>query len=263
MLVEVPHAGLGLPAEVRGLLAVNAEAVRRDADAWVDALYRDAPAHGATLVAAELSRYVVDLNRAEGDVDEWAVTGAGSVGGEHPRGVVWRESGEGRAALRRPLTRQEFEERLERYHRPYHRALAAELARLRGEHRDVVLLAAHSMPSTGKTARGDTIRRADVVPGTRAKSTAARPLIDAVEQHFRAAGLSVRHDDPYRGGATTARWGRVHEGFHAVQVELNRDLYMDEESGDPKPERFAWLSGVCMGLVDRLTAVLDAGVLRR
>ena len=146
MLVEVPHAGLGLPAEVRALLAVNAEAVRRDADAWVDALYRDAPAHGATLVAAELSRYVVDLNRAEGDVDEWAVTGAGAVGGEHPRGVVWRESGEGRAALRRPLTRQEFEERLARYHRPYHRALAAELARLRGEHRDVVLLAAHSMP---------------------------------------------------------------------------------------------------------------------
>ena len=46
-------------------------------------------------------------------------------------------------------------------------------------------------------------------------------------------------------------------------MELNRDLYMDEESGDPKPERFAWLSGVCMGLVDRLTAVLDAGVLRR
>lgn len=262
MLVEVPHAGIALPPEARALLTVGADAIRRDADAWVDALYRGAPARGATLLAAELSRYVVDLNRDEGDVDEWAVAGARAEGAEHPRGVVWRETGDGRAALRRPLTREEFEARLERYHRPYHRALAAELARLRGEHRDVVLVAAHSMPSTGKTARGDVVRRADVVPGTRGKTTAARAVIDAVEQHFRAAGLSVRHDDPYRGGATTARWGRPHEGFHAVQIELNRALYMDEDDGDPRPERFDWLADVCAGLVDRLTALVDAGALR-
>jgi N-formylglutamate amidohydrolase len=101
-----------------------------------------------------------------------------------------------------------------------------------------------------------------VVPGTRGKTTAARAVIDAVEQHFRAAGLSVRHDDPYRGGATTARWGRPHEGFHAVQVELNRALYMDEDDGDPRPERFDWLADVCAGLVDRLAALVDAGALR-
>jgi N-formylglutamate amidohydrolase len=88
-------------------------------------------------------------------------------------------------------------------------------------------------------------------------------VIDAVEQHFRAAGLSVRHDEPYRGGATTARWGRPHEGLHAVQVELNRGLYMDESSGDPKPEAFHWLAGVCEALIDRLAGRLDAGPLGR
>lgn len=263
MVVEVPHAGLGLPGEVRALLLAGADDLRRDADAWVDALYRGAPARGATLLAAELSRYVVDLNRDESDVDEWTVAALPSDGFEHPRGVVWRETGEGRAALRRPLTRAEFEERLARYHRPYHRALADEVARLRRGHRDVVIVAAHSMPSVGRGQRGEGLRRADVVPGTRGKSTAARAVIDAVEQHFRAAGLSVRHDEPYRGGATTARWGRPHEGLHAVQVELNRGLYMDESSGDPKPEAFHWLAGVCEALIDRLAGLLDAGPLGR
>lgn len=255
MLVEVPHAGTTLTPEARALLTVGDEAVLRDADAWVDVLYRDAPKHGATLLVAELSRYVVDLNREEDDVDAWTVAGMKTSSGEHPRGVVWRETGDGTAALRRPLTREEFEARLERHYRPYHRTLAEELTRLRDTHGHVVLLAAHSMPSTGRTAQGAWSRRADVVPGTRGKSTAARAIIDVVEQHFRAAGLSVRHDDPYRGGATTARWGRPDEGFHAVQIELNRALYMNESSGVPKPEGLEWLAGVCASLVGKLTTL--------
>mgnify|MGYP000328933003 CR=1 FL=1 len=85
-----------------------------------------------------------------------------------------------------------------------------------------------------------------------------------VRQRF---GLFANRGDEARmlfltGGATTARWGQPHDNIHAVQVELNRALYMDEDDGDPRPERFDWLADVCAGLVDRLTALVDAGALR-
>ncbi len=260
VVVEVPHASVALPEEVRASLLVSANTVRRDADSYVDELYRDAPSKGATLLSASVSRYVVDLNRDEGDVDEWSVRGAGQREREFPRGVIWRESGDGKAALRSPLSLDEFEARLARYYRPYHATLRDELTAMRARHRRVLLVAAHSMPSTGLSTRnGLLVRRADVVPGTQSRSTAAAALIDAVELHFRAAGLSVRHDDPYRGGATTLRWGRPHEGFHAIQIELNRALYMNEATGDPKPEGLAWLTALCGSLIERLAEVITEG----
>lgn len=259
VVVEVPHASVALPEEVRASLLVGATTVRRDADSYVDELYRDAPSHGATLLTAAVSRYAVDLNRDEGDFDEWSVRGAEQREREFPRGVIWRESGDGKAALRSPLTREEFDARIERYYRPYHTALRDELATMRARHGRALLVSAHSMPSMGISTRsGLPIRRADVVPGTHSRSTAAGALIDAVESHFRAAGLSVRHDDPYRGGATTVRWGRPREGLHAIQIELNRGLYMNESTGDPKPEAIAWLTGLCAALIERLAMVITS-----
>lgn len=257
VLVEIPHAGMRIPAEVADLVAADPREVQRDADAYVDELFRAAGTRGATVLAAELSRYVVDLNRDETDVDASTVEGAGQ--GPYPRGVVWRETAEGRPALRRALTRVEFRDRLERYYRPYHRALADEVRRLREQFGHVVLLAAHSMPSGDRGRPAGTERRADVVPGTRGRSTAGEALIRAVDLHFRSAGLLVRHDDPYRGGATTVRWGRPAEGLHAIQIELNRALYMDEASGWRRPEGFRWLGRLCEDLVPRLAeAVLRA-----
>lgn len=253
VLVEVPHAGLEVPAEVRALLTVDDRVVLRDADAWVDALVGDVVSQGATLLTARCSRYVVDLNRDESDHDPGSVAGSTQPKGAAPRGVIWRESSEGSPVLRRPLTREEFAGRIARYHRPYHRALAAELEAMRARHGAVVMLCAHSMPATGRAQLGQAPRRrADVVPGTRGRSTAGAALIDAVDAHFRAAGLSVRHDDPYRGGATTQRYGRPAAGMHAIQVELNRDLYMDERALAPRPDAMAWLRTLCTALVAKL-----------
>jgi N-formylglutamate amidohydrolase len=259
LIVEVPHAGLDVPVDVADTLSVAERDLRRDADLYVDELYRAVPSCGATLLAARVSRYVVDLNRFEHDVDAAAVPGAPNARVNVPRGVIWRESTEGQRALRRPLTAAEFELRMERYYRPYHRALAAEIDAARQRFGHVILLSAHSMPSVGRAGHDDEgVRRADVVPGTQGRTTAHPAIIDAVETHFRAAGLSVRHDDPYRGGATTIRWGRAREGIHAVQVELNRALYMDEVSLARRQERFRWLASVCESLAERL-ADLDPG----
>ncbi len=255
VVVEVPHAGTLVPPEVRASLRVDDATMRRDADAYVDELYRDAVRAGAVMLVATASRYVVDLNRDEGDVDAAAVEGVSRSRPACPRGVIWRETGDGEPALRGRLTQAEYAQRVARWYRPYHEALAKELEALHRRHGRVVLLSAHSMPSMGRRAEtGALRRRADVVPGTRGRTTAEGGCIDAVDAWFRAAGLTVTHDDPYRGGATTARWGRPREGFHAVQVEVNRALYMDEATTTRRPDGVRWLSSLCVGVVERLAA---------
>jgi N-formylglutamate amidohydrolase len=95
------------------------------------------------------------------------------------------------------------------------------------------------MPSVGRAAHGDAdaVRavRADVVPGTRGRTSAAAPFIDHVDAHARAAGLTVAHDDPYQGGYTTQHYGRPDLQIHVVQVELARRLYMDEPTLSKHP----------------------------
>lgn len=255
VLVEIPHAGLDVPAPWAATLDAPAERVQRDADLWVDELFAGARELGAVYLRATVSRYVLDLNRNVEDIDSALVPGLATARPNVPRGVLWREGTDGRPVHRRPLRPEEFRARIEALWRPYHAALEGELLALRQRFGFAILLSGHSMPSAARHPDGsEGPRRADVVPGTLGRSTAARAAIDVVEQHFRTAGMTVRHDEPYRGGATTARWGRPAQGLHAVQVELNRALYMDERSL-ARREGFRWVASLCAGLVDKLGAL--------
>ncbi len=228
LVVEIPHAGLWVDGPTLALLAAPARALGRDADLYVDELYADAPARGATALVAHVSRYVCDLNRSEHDLDGETVEGA-PAGARATRGIVWRLTSDGARVLDGPLPRRELERRLDAYYRPYHRMLASLLERKRAKFGYAVLLAAHSMPSVGRAAHGDAHQpRADVVPGTRGRSSASARVIDAVDALARQNELSVAHDDPYQGGFTTQHYGRPDAGLHVVQVELARRLYMDE-----------------------------------
>mgnify|MGYP001576376835 CR=1 FL=1 len=252
VLVEVPHAGLAVPEEVRETLLVPREVVLRDSDLFVDKLYANAPTQGASLLVANVSRYVVDLNRSADDVDRHTVPDHPDPRGLQPRGVVWRVTSEGKPALRAPLSYETLQDRLRRYHAPYHDALLARLESKRERFGHAVLLAAHSMPSL---SRGATTPRADVVPGTRGRSTADARLIDCVQAHFREAGLTVRHDDPYRGGWSTATYGRPDAHWHAVQIELNRALYVEEATSRPKDGDFEALETIVLALIRKLGAL--------
>lgn len=255
VLVEVPHAGLAIPDSVKDELAIGLTEIVRDADLYVDKLYTNAPNEGAALLVAATARYVVDLNRAPDDVDAETVIDHPMPRANQPRGVVWRATTDGRPALKRPLRYVELKARLDAFHAPYHEAIERTLEEVRGRFGFAVLLAAHSMPSVGRSAHTDSgVRRADVVPGTRGRTTANSSLIDLVDSHFKRAGLTVRHDDPYRGGFTTAHYGRPALGVHAIQVELNRALYMNEETSEPKQAEFEALARVLSDLVGKLGA---------
>ena len=253
ILVEVPHAGVGIPEAVRGELALDDEGVKRDADLYVDRLYERAPELGATLVFTEISRFVVDLNRAADDVDSLSVAGHPSPRPEAPRGVIWRIATDGKPALRGPLSLASYRARLAAYHAPYHLALDEAVASLQARFGRVIVLSGHSMPSVGKATHADPGKlRAEVVPGDRRGQSCAQAVMLAAMAHFEGAGLSVAPNDPYLGGETTRRLGRPLEGIHALQVELNRALYMDERTFAIKDRGFDRLRGLCEGLVERL-----------
>jgi len=253
VLVEVPHSGLQVPPEIESEIDATPLAVLRDSDIYVDQLYQRAPEHGATMLVSRVSRYVVDLNRGPEEVDSAAVPRHPRARHIPARGVVWRARTDGTPLLRAPLTIEQFTRRLALFYEPYHQTLRDVAARMREEHGRVVILAAHSMPSAGRRMLGGgEIRRADVVPGTRGRSTADGRIIDLIDSHFRQAGLSVKHDDPYRGGWTTSSYGAPKRGQHAVQIELNRALYVDERTSEIKKNDFAQLQTVLDQLVSKL-----------
>ena len=248
VIVEVPHAGLAVPDAVREQVRSPLGGRMRDADIWVDQLWAGAPAAGAHLLVADVSRHVVDLNRAEDDLDPRVFRAVdASAQRRAGRGAIWAAGTDGRRILTRALTRDDVAQRLERYHRAYHRALRELIDHARDRFGFAIVLAAHSMPSRGRNVRGGPIlTRADAVPGTLGRTSAATGFIDIVDRALRSGGLSVAHDDPYRGGFTTKHYGRPKEGVHVVQIELSRSLYCDERTQRPHD-----------GL-DRLRPILDS-----
>jgi N-formylglutamate deformylase len=250
VVVEVPHAGTAVDPSSMPWIVAPVRSLGRDADLYVDQLFQDAPSLGATLVVARLSRYVCDLNRDVGDIDAESVQDF--TGPSYPHGLIWRRSTDGHSVLPRPLPQHELQRRLDEVYYPYHQALQRLLNMRRDEFGYAVLVCAHSMPSRGRAGHVDVGQaRADIVPGTRGRTTATPALIDATEAVARQLGWTVAHDDPYRGGFTVGQYGRPEQGWHAVQIELSRALYLDESSLVPSVG-FKKVREFCRLLVARL-----------
>jgi N-formylglutamate amidohydrolase len=256
VVVEIPHSGIDIPPQFLEPMIAPARALGRDADLYVDALYEGAPAEGATLLVAHTSRYVIDLNRSEADVDDDVVEGArADMRMQH--GLVWRSTSQGEPALARKLSREELDERLDHLWRPYHEALSTIVQRKRARFGVAVVVAAHSMPSQDRSmgsCRGVARERADVVPGTCGMTTVHKRFLEPVESLARSQGWALRHDDPYAGGYTTKRYGLPAQEIHAIQIELARRLYLDEETLKPT-DQFEAVRTWCRALVAELVIV--------
>jgi N-formylglutamate deformylase len=240
VVVSVPHAGIATQGFDQAL--APALEVRSDADLYVDRLYRVGEADGpAACLAARLSRFVCDLNRHPDDVSRGAVPQHPAPRNADGRGFVWAVTTAGAAALSRPLTLAEWQARAA-IHAAYHQAIAGALERARARFGFAILIDGHSMPSTGRQGHRDPgRRRADVVPGDRDGTSCAPSLSRQVAEHFRARGQSVIFNDPYKGGYITTHHGQPAAGIHAIQIELSRDLYMDEATFVIKDDGFARL----------------------
>jgi len=250
VVVEVPHASTAVDPACMPWLVAPVRSLGRDADLYVDKLFADATSVGAALIVAEQSRYVCDLNRDVDDVDAESLEGGS--GADSPHGLVWHRSTDGHRVLPRPLPTHELRRRLDEYYYPYHRSIRRLLDARRREFGHAILLCAHSMPSRGRQGSADVGRkRADIVPGSRGRTTAAISIIDAAESVAKRLGWTVAHDDPYRGGFATMHYGQPHLGWHALQIEVSRARYMDEASLLPH-SGFAQVQDFCRELVSVL-----------
>ena len=251
VVVSVPHAGVRT-AGYEETLTPELD-VRGDADLFVDRLYRIGEPDGPeTYVAALLSRFVCDLNRDPDDVAPGAVPEHRAPRNVDGRGFIWAVTTSGAPALSRPLTLPEWSGRTA-IHTAYHEAISRALLRARARFGFAILVDGHSMPSRGRAGHTDTGSvRADVVPGDREGTSCSPALRALVTRHFAAAGLTVRPNDPYKGGFITTHHGRPADDVHAIQIELRRDLYMDEEKFAIVQPGFDRLRALIAGLLAEL-----------
>lgn len=265
VVVSSPHSGQTIPDLLRARYAVSVEDLWRDGDLYVDELYEGVEASGATLITTPFSRFVIDLNRLPDDLSPAAV--AGEVERTEPgyygvRGLIWAVTTHGVPIYRSPLSVEDKEIRLRDYYRPYHLHLGQELERLRRRFGFVILIDAHSMPSRAARLHRDRgAQRPDVIPGDLRGQSCAAWLTQTTAAFFLGEGHSVVLNDPYAGGAIARSYGAPAAGVHAIQVELNRALYMDESTLERGP-RFATTRSLATRFVERvceMTTDADVG----
>ncbi len=236
-----PHSGAEYPDSLLAASRLTLTQLRSSEDAFVDEFFASAPSHGAPLIAGRRPRAWVDLNRAAEDLDPALIAGAArrSV---NPRvaaglGVIPRVVSEGRPIIDGKLSMIEAEQRITDWWRPYHARLAMLLREAREASGIAVLIDCHSMPRdalvNAPLVRG---KRPEVILGDRFGASCDRWLIDAASSIFGEAGFAVARNAPFAGGYITQAYGAPRRGVHALQIEIDRGLYMDEGRVERRPE---------------------------
>jgi N-formylglutamate amidohydrolase len=239
-LFNAPHAGSVYPRSFLALSRLDALSLRRSEDAHVDALFRGVVGLGAPLMTARFPRAYLDVNREpyeldprmfEGRLPPFANTRSMRVAGG--LGTVPRIVADGQEIYRGRLPADDALRRIERLYKPYHRALRGHLARTAQAFGHAILIDCHSMPST--SLHREDVSKADVVLGDRYGTSCAPVLTDLVDAHLRGRGYLVVRNKPYAGGFITEHYGEPALGRHALQIEINRALYMDERTLERTP----------------------------
>ncbi|MCA0302948.1 MAG: N-formylglutamate amidohydrolase [Proteobacteria bacterium] len=259
VVVASPHSGSVYPATFLTQAAVSLAALRRAEDAFVDDLFAAAPALGIPFLAARFPRSFVDANREPYELDPGMFEGPlpGPLNHRTTRvaaglGMIPRVAASGEAIYRGRVPSHEIEHRLETCWRPYHTALTTLVEQTFRQFGAVLLVDAHSMPSSASGV-GARDRRVDIVLGDNHGEACDPDLVEWAETWLASQGLRVRRNQPYAGGFTTQRYGRPSIGRHTLQIEINRALYMDEARHEKLPEA-ARVQALMTGLLQALGA---------
>jgi N-formylglutamate deformylase len=227
-LFASPHSGRSYPASLLENTRLDATTLRRSEDAFVDELFAGVVKLGAPLLAAQFPRAFLDVNRSSTELDAGMFDAPLKVPVDAPSprvtaglGVIPRIVRDGAEIYRGKLDTGEADARISRLYQPYHQALAKLIAETHARFGVAVLIDCHSMPSA--------LSVPDIVLGDRYGASAAASLTARAETAFVREGFSVVRNTPYAGGHTTVLHGRPGLGCHALQIEVNRALYLDEE----------------------------------
>jgi N-formylglutamate deformylase len=232
LLVTIPHSGERVPPEANWLQNLPEEILMCDVDRYVDFLYEPTLKNlSIPFVKTEWHRYVVDLNRIPDDVDSASVEGHKNKPGLHNRGYHWQVTTYNYQLMKSPISQKLHEQFTELIYKPFHAHIRQEVEKLRKTNKEIFHIDAHSMPSVGTNMHKDPgERRADIVISDCDGKSCKPEFRDLVIAAYCAAGFKVAYNWPYGGGRVTEQYGKPSVHHHTIQVELNRDLYMDEKT---------------------------------
>ncbi len=265
LLITSPHSGAHYPEDFLTASRLDAHAIRQSEDMFVADLFAGIETLGASLLAARLPRAYLDLNRAPFELEQELFEddlpsqfNSKSLRARAGLGIVPRLVAENTPIYSGKLAFAEAEHRITKFYTPFHTALAHKLDELHGLFGAAILVDAHSMPS--QAARQNDARptqpQIDIVLGTRHGRACHGVLTELVEGFLKDAGLSVTRNQPYAGGYITEHYGRPETGRHAIQIEINRAIYMDERSYQ-RHAGFDELATIMHRLIGHLAAVPD------
>ncbi|WP_027165201.1 N-formylglutamate amidohydrolase [Mesorhizobium sp. WSM3224] len=234
-LFNSPHSGRHYPERFLAMARLDRNAIRRSEDCYVEELFGGAVALGAPLLAANFPRAYLDVNREPWELDPRMfaepvpsfcnIRSARVAGG---LGTVPKLVGEGLDIYPGRLPLAEAVARIEAVYKPYHEALKRLLTRTHARFGYAVLIDCHSMPASIRV--GDNGARPDFIIGDRFGISASPALTEMAIGLLVGMGYTVAHNKPYAGGFITEHYGRPARHLHALQVEVNRGLYMDERT---------------------------------
>jgi len=223
-----PHSGRLYPASFVSTSRLSPLGLRRSEDAYADELFSGAVALGAPMIAASFPRAFLDVNRAPGELDPSMFDAPLELPVEPPNarvnaglGVIPRIVRDGAEIYAGKLAPLEAELRIGRLHRPYHAALSRLVEETLARFGAAVVIDCHSMPSAPGVPQ--------IVLGDRFGVASSAGVTRHAERAFEDAGFHVARNAPYAGGYTTLLHGRPDSSIHALQIEINRSLYLDEE----------------------------------
>ncbi|TRW17809.1 N-formylglutamate amidohydrolase [Glacieibacterium frigidum] len=256
LVIASPHSGRDYPPEFLARTRLTLAQLRRAEDPYVDTLLDGAAALGVPRLSARFGRSWLDLNRAPDELDPAMYVEPLDAHADQASdrvvaglGVVPRIAAQGLDIYPTRLRVDDARARIASVHAPWHATLERLTMAARDVHGYAILLDCHSMPTPPPVAGG----APQIVIGDLHGRSAASALVALIEAHFLGCGLRVARNVPYAGGYTTAHHGRPEHGIHAVQIEIDRALYMD-------PQRltrhmgFAAVAGHLQGLVAHLLA---------
>jgi N-formylglutamate amidohydrolase len=232
-LFNSPHSGSTYPHGFLGLTRLDIGTLRRSEDSFVDALMTGVVAQGYPLMRAHFPRCFVDVNREpyeldprmfDGRLPSFANTRSMRVAGG--LGTVARVVGDAQEIYDRRIPIDDALTRIESLYKPYHRALRKLFTRLHRDFGAAMLIDCHSMPSSA--GHKDERPRPEFVLGDRYGTSCVGVVAETAEQTLRGMGYTVSRNKPYAGGFITEHYGNPAAGLHAIQLEINRALYMDE-----------------------------------
>ncbi|MGH6637448.1 MAG: N-formylglutamate amidohydrolase [Polaromonas sp.] len=240
LVLDSPHSGTTYPPDF--LYACEMATLRRAEDTHVEKLYDFAPALGVHWIEAHFPRSYLDVNRntTEIDVSLFDTPWPGPVETDPKilskvrlgKGLIWRTTDEGVPIYARRLGVAEVQARIEQCWKPYHAAVAQAIDAARQEHGYSIHVNCHSMPAIASSHATEFPgeEHADFVVGDRGGSTASPALSRLVCQHLGALGYKVSYNHPYQGVELVRRYGDPAQHRHSIQLEINRKLYMNEET---------------------------------